>query len=83
MAEQHVIQQEARIDRQQDLILSLSMGGHETMLREARQLLAQMEALLAEMNDSLVRAEERLDRLTDAAEQGPVPGPPAPIANRL
>jgi hypothetical protein len=31
-----------------------------------------MEGLLAQMNDGLARAEERLDRLTDPAEPSPV-----------
>ena len=69
MAELHVIQQEARIELQRDLIGSLSKGGHETMLQDAHRLLAEMDGLLAQMNDSLARAEERLDRLSDPAEQ--------------
>jgi len=83
IAEQHVVEQEARIDRQRDLILSLSKGGHDAMLQDAHQLLAEMEALLAEMNDSLARAEERLYRLTDTTEPGPVTDPPAPIRTTL
>ena len=83
MAELHVIQQEARIERQRDLIRSLSKGGHETMLQDAHRLLAEMEGLLAVMNDSLARAEERLDRLTDPAEPSPVTRLPPPIETSL
>ena len=79
MAELHVIQQEARIERRRDLVRSLSKGGHETMLQDAHRLLAEMDGLLAQMNDSLARAEERLDRLSDPAEQGQVSQPPPPV----
>jgi hypothetical protein len=68
MAELHVIQQEARIERQEDLIRALSKDGHEGMLQEAHRLPAEMERLLAVMNDSLARAETRSERLTDPAE---------------
>jgi hypothetical protein len=83
IAEQHVIEQEARIDRQRDLILSLSEGGHQSMLRDAHELLAKMEALLAEMNSSLARAEERLYRLIDATEPSPICVPPDPTGTSL
>jgi hypothetical protein len=83
LAEQHVVEQEARIDRQRKLIVSLSNGEHERMLREAHRLLVAMELLLVQMNDSLTRAQERLDRLSGAAREGHAARPPAPTSISL
>ncbi|MGC2076813.1 MAG: hypothetical protein WA728_12410 [Xanthobacteraceae bacterium] len=59
LAEQHLAQQEERIERQKRLIASLKEDGHTEMAQAARQLLMQMAVLLAIMDDDLAQAEAR------------------------
>ena len=74
LAEQHLAQQEGRIERQKELIASLEGGGHTEMAQAARQLLVDMAALLATMHDDLAQAEARWmaqDGQANAAELPP------------
>jgi hypothetical protein len=59
LAEQHLAQQEERIDRQKRLIASLEADGHTRLAQAARQLLVDMAILLATMDDDLALAEAR------------------------
>jgi hypothetical protein len=59
LAEQHVVQQEQRIEQQKNLISSLEVDGVE-LARAARDLLKEMTILLARMHDDLEMAEARL-----------------------
>lgn len=63
IAKLHIVQQEARIERQERLIASLEADGHIDMVREARQLLTEMNSLLARMQNDLALAEKRLQEL--------------------
>jgi hypothetical protein len=60
LAEQHVVQQEQRIEQQKNLISSLEVDGHVELARAARDLLKEMTILLARMHDDLEMAEARL-----------------------
>jgi hypothetical protein len=60
LADLHLLQQEARIERQKQLIWSLEADGHAELARDARQLLGEMTLLLGRMQDELAQAEERL-----------------------
>ena len=64
VAKLHIVQQEARIERQTRLIGSLEADGHTETAREAHRLLAQMNSLLARMENDLSLAEKRLQELT-------------------
>jgi hypothetical protein len=60
MAEQHVVEQEARIEQQKQLIFSLESEGHVDLARDARKLLDEMIMLLGQMQDDLSQAQGRL-----------------------
>jgi hypothetical protein len=60
LAELHLVQQQARIERQRQLIWSLEADGHVDLARDARQLLTEMTALLGRMQNELTQAEARL-----------------------
>lgn len=60
LADLHIAQQEDRIERQKRLITLLEVDGHTDMAVTARQVLTEMTILLAQMQDDLARAEERL-----------------------
>jgi hypothetical protein len=60
LAEQHIAQQEARVERQKELIAQLEKDGHEAMARDARRLLDEIIGLLVRMHDDLLRC--RLNR---------------------
>jgi hypothetical protein len=59
LAEQHLAEQEERIERQKRLITSLEADGHTELAQAARQLLVDMATLLATMQDDLALAEAR------------------------
>ena len=60
LAELHVAQQEARIERQRELISSLEADGHVYLARGARQLLVEMTILLGQMHDDWKLAQARM-----------------------
>jgi hypothetical protein len=60
LAELHIAQQEARMERQKKLIESLEADGHADMAEAARHLLSEMAVLLARMHDELAQAQGRL-----------------------
>ena len=60
LSELHIVQQEARIERQKQLIWSLEADGHLELAQNARQLLTEMKILLGRMQDDLSQAEKRL-----------------------
>ncbi len=61
LAEQHVVEQEARIQRQLSLIAELEKHGHTAMLKDAQRLLSEMTKLLATMHQDLQEAYKRVD----------------------
>ena len=60
LADLHVAQQEARIERQRELISSLEADGHVYLARDARQLLVEMTILLGRMHDDWMLAQARM-----------------------
>ena len=60
LAELHVAQQEARIERQKELITSLEADGHVHLAQDARQILVDMTILLGQMHDDLMLAQARM-----------------------
>jgi hypothetical protein len=61
LAELHIVEQEQRISRQQELVATLERDGHQAMAVDARRLLAEMRELLACMHDDLEQANRRID----------------------
>jgi hypothetical protein len=59
LAELHLAQQEQRTERQKRLIASLEADGHTEVAQAARELLMDMFALLANMDDDRAKAEAR------------------------
>ena len=60
LAELHLAQQEARIERQRQLVWSLEADGHAALARDARRLLGEMTVLFGRMQEELMQAEARL-----------------------
>jgi hypothetical protein len=60
LAELHVAQQEARIERQREMISSLEADGHLHLAQDARQILVEMTLLLGQMHDDWMLAQARM-----------------------
>jgi hypothetical protein len=61
LAEHHIVEQEARIERQVSLVAKLERDAHIAMLKEAQRLLSEMIVLLVKMHDDLRQSHERFD----------------------
>ncbi len=64
MGKKHVLDQQQRIARQNELIAKLERGGHRDSIAEALRLLTEMQETLAEMEAHLAAAHERLAQFT-------------------
>ena len=60
IAKRHIPDQQLRIARQRDLIAELERDGHPDVVAKARQMLGELEEMLAQMEADYAAAQERL-----------------------
>ena len=64
IGKKHVLHQQQRIARHNELIAKLERDGHRDLIAEALRLLAEMKQTLAEMEAHQAAAQERLVKFT-------------------
>jgi hypothetical protein len=62
ISKRHVLDQQVRIARQQELIAKLERDGHADIVADGRRLLAEMEQSLATMQAHYAQAHARLSQ---------------------